>query len=437
MATIQRGTTKVANKLLSYAEKRAEERSGVDCPPEYAKSQFKATRELWGKTDGIQAHHVIQSFKPGEVTPEMANQIGQDLAREIAKGHEAVVYTHTDKDHIHNHIVINSVSYEDGRKYHAHGTEELYKIREVSDRLCEERGLSVVKEHSGETRYTLAEKALIEKGKDSWKDEIRQVIDHERSHSKTYEEFKSNLTEKYGIEVKERGKNITFTHPDNGMKVRGVKLGNSYEKETLKNEFERKIDERSAERGRTDSTYVGGNRSDENRDISRTRESSGSNRIETDISRLEEFSKYAMGQKRLSQESVRANDERNSERNEGNTNPVTRTLETNAAEKQRNPRTIDSSAGEQQRSNSKGSKSSSESLPEKRERNGQGIGSNHEVGTNQRTRKENGDKGKASTVRNHSRVERAGLNRSEPSMDGSNEVKKKDKSKDRGMDFDR
>ena len=73
MATIQRGTTKIANKLLSYAEKRAQERSGVDCPPEYAKSQFTATRELWGKTGGIQAHHIIQSFKPGEVTQELAN----------------------------------------------------------------------------------------------------------------------------------------------------------------------------------------------------------------------------------------------------------------------------------------------------------------------------------------------------------------------------
>ncbi|MFC6603987.1 relaxase/mobilization nuclease domain-containing protein [Ectobacillus funiculus] len=127
MATIQLSTTKVANRLLSYAEKRAQERSGLDCPAEYAKSQFKATRELWGKTEGIQAHHVIQSFKPGEVTPELANQIGQDLAREIAKGYEAVVYTHTDKEHIHNHIVINSVSFEDGKKYQAHGNRPLRK----------------------------------------------------------------------------------------------------------------------------------------------------------------------------------------------------------------------------------------------------------------------------------------------------------------------
>ncbi|WP_129732053.1 relaxase/mobilization nuclease domain-containing protein [Ectobacillus funiculus] len=248
MATIQRSNTKVANKLISYAERRAEVREGVNCPAEYAKSQMKATRELWGKNDGIQAHHIIQSFKPGEVTPEQANEIGQELAKEIAKGHEAVVYTHTDKDHVHNHIIINSVNYENGRKYNA-SKEELYRIREVSDRLCQERNLSVVKEYTGPTRYTLAEKSLLEKGKDSWKDEIRQVIDYERQYSKTYEDFKHNLTEKYGIEVKERGKNITFTHPDNGMKVRGSRLGNSYEKETLEYEFERQIEQRKDERG--------------------------------------------------------------------------------------------------------------------------------------------------------------------------------------------
>ena len=253
MATIQRSNTKVASRLINYAEKRAEVREGVDCPAEYAKAQMKATRELWGKTEGIQAHHIIQSFKPREVSPEMANEIGRDLAREVAKGHEAVVYTHTDKDHVHNHIVINSVNYENGSKYNA-SKESLYQIREANDRLCKERGLSVVQEKNAPTRYTLAEKALLEKGEISWKDELRQVIDLEKKDSKTYEEFKQNLTDKYGIEVKERGKNITFTHPDNGKKVRGSTLGNSYDKERLKGEFTREIESErkpSQERGNT------------------------------------------------------------------------------------------------------------------------------------------------------------------------------------------
>lgn len=250
MATIQRSNTKVANKLINYAEKRAEVREGVNCPAEYAKSQMKSTRELWGKTDGIQAHHVIQSFKPGEVTPEQANEIGQELAKEIAKGHEAVIYTHTDKDHTHNHIVINSVSYENGKKYHA-SKESLYQIREANDRLCKERGLSVVKEPYAKERSHMAEHGLAERGEMSWKQEIRSVIDQEKEHSTNFVEFKNRLQENYGIEVKERGKNITFTHPDNNRKVRGSTLGKDYEKETIKHELERKIErsKSSQERG--------------------------------------------------------------------------------------------------------------------------------------------------------------------------------------------
>lgn len=273
MATIQLGNTKVANKLISYAEKRAEEREGVDCPPEYAKAQFKATRELWGKTDGIQAHHVIQSFKPGEVSPEMANQIGQDLAREIAKGHETVIYTHTDKDHIHNHIVINAVSYEDGSKYQS-SKKDLYKIREQSDRLCLEKGLSIVNEPSAHIRYTLAEKSLLDKGKDSWKDEIRESIDHIKENAHSLDNLADQLKREFDIETKITNKNISFKHPDFERFVRGKKLGLAYEKETLANEFERKI-ERGQERrttdisssagyenGRTEATHEGDHRAE-------------------------------------------------------------------------------------------------------------------------------------------------------------------------------
>ena len=242
MATIQLGNTKIANKLISYAEKRAVERDGVDCVPEYAKSEFKATRELWNKTKGIQAHHVIQSFKPGEVTPKMANEIGLDLAKEIAKGYQAVVYTHADKDHIHNHIVINSVNPDNGKKYQLHGKEAIDRVRQASDELCREQGLSVVKELTSKVRYTLAEKGILERGKTSWKDELRQVIDHEMNHSKNFSEFKENLTEKYGIEVKERGKSISFKHPDSKKFVRGKTLGLDYERGTLENGFSGEVE---------------------------------------------------------------------------------------------------------------------------------------------------------------------------------------------------
>lgn len=241
MATIQLGNTKIASKLINYCEKKAVEREGINCSPEYAKSQFKTTRELWGKASGVQAHHVIQSFKPGEVTPQLANQIGKDLVKKIGKGHEAVIYTHADKEHIHNHIVINAVNHENGKKYQSKKS-DLYKIREVSDQLCKEKGLSIVKEPSAKNRYHRAEYGLAKRGIMSWKDEIREVINHEKQHSKTYEDFKRNLSEKYGIEVKERGKHISFKHPDYQKFVRGKTLGLDYERGTIENGFSRQIE---------------------------------------------------------------------------------------------------------------------------------------------------------------------------------------------------
>ncbi|MDH8823285.1 relaxase/mobilization nuclease domain-containing protein, partial [Staphylococcus warneri] len=117
MATTKLGNTKSASRAINYAEKRATEKSGLNCDVDYAKSAFKQTRALYGKEDGIQAHTIIQSFKPGEVTPEKCNQLGLELAEKIAPNHQVAVYTHTDKDHIHNHIVINSINLENGKKY--------------------------------------------------------------------------------------------------------------------------------------------------------------------------------------------------------------------------------------------------------------------------------------------------------------------------------
>lgn len=240
MATIKLGTTKADSRLINYAEKRAEQKQGINCPTEYARAQMKATRELWGKEDGIQAHHVIQSFKPEETTAEQANEIGKQLAEKIAPGHECVIYTHADKEHIHNHVVINSVNFETGHKYQAHGKKAIEDIRDASDQLCLEHDLSVVKEPSAEIRYTLAEQGLLEKGRDSWKDEIRQSIDLAKEHVTDLNSLKSHLEAKYGVEMKLRGKTISFKHPDRGRFVRANKLGLNYERGELERGFETK-----------------------------------------------------------------------------------------------------------------------------------------------------------------------------------------------------
>lgn len=255
MATIKLSTTKNANALLKYAEKRAEVSNSLDCDVDYVRNQFKATREIWGKSGGIQAHHVIQSFKPDEVDPQQANEIGLQLAEKMAKGHEVAVYTHTDKDHIHNHIVINAVNYEDGRKFHAHGQDAIDRFRDVSDELCKEHGLSVVEERSADVRYTLAEQSLLQEGESSWKDEIRTAIDSSKEQVTSFEDFQKRLKDQ-GVKATIRGKNITYEHLESNKKVRGTKLGLAYEKETILHGFERQVTRErettsSAERGVT------------------------------------------------------------------------------------------------------------------------------------------------------------------------------------------
>ncbi len=119
------------------------------CDLKDAAHQMRATKERYGKTDGIQAFHIIQSFAPGEITPELANELGIRFIREHLSDYEAVLGTHVDKGHIHNHIAINSVSFKTGKKYHSTAQSYYQQIRKISDRLCQEHGLSVVMETDG------------------------------------------------------------------------------------------------------------------------------------------------------------------------------------------------------------------------------------------------------------------------------------------------
>lgn len=242
MATTKLGNTKSASRAINYAEKRAEEKSGLNCDVDYAKSAFKQTRALYGKEDGIQAHTIIQSFKPGEVTPEQCNQLGLELAEKIAPNHQVAVYTHTDKDHIHNHIVINSINLETGKKYQSNKQQrELVKLQ--NDEICRKNGLSVPERDTAKLRYTQAESALLDKGKTSWKDELRENIEQAKAHTSNFKDFSEHLEQK-GISFKVRGKNVSYK-PENVNKwVRGKTLGQDYDKGALEYEFESKERER-------------------------------------------------------------------------------------------------------------------------------------------------------------------------------------------------
>ena len=240
MATIKLARSTSCSRCINYAEPRATVKSGLNCDVNYAKTQMKATRMIYGKDDKVQAHTLIQSFKPGEVTPEQANELGYQLARKVAEGHQVSIYTHTDKDHIHNHLVINSVNMDTGLKFQAHGQKAIQEVKDANDQICLEQGLTIPEEPAN-VRYTAAEKSLLEKGKSSWKDEIREAVDHAKARTRDFKDFSAFLNEK-GIDVKLRGKTITYTHLNVNKKVRAKKLGSDYEKETIFNGFERYIE---------------------------------------------------------------------------------------------------------------------------------------------------------------------------------------------------
>ncbi|MDO4852905.1 MAG: relaxase/mobilization nuclease domain-containing protein [Clostridia bacterium] len=120
--------------------------SCIGCERETAAKTWMETKRRYGKTDGIQAYHLIQSFRPDELTPELAHEIGNRFAEEYLDGYEVIVGTHTDRHHIHNHIIFNSVSDRDGTKYHSSRQTYFNEIRTLSDRLCREYGISTVDE---------------------------------------------------------------------------------------------------------------------------------------------------------------------------------------------------------------------------------------------------------------------------------------------------
>ena len=120
----------------------------LNCDPGRECRQMLDTKRAYGKEDGVMYYHIIQSFKPGEVTPEQALEIATEFAKEHLQGYETVIGVHVDKEHIHAHLVFNSVNADTGEKYHSNAQSYYQQIRATSDRLCREHGLSVIMEGS-------------------------------------------------------------------------------------------------------------------------------------------------------------------------------------------------------------------------------------------------------------------------------------------------
>ena len=142
------------DKLINYVgnKDKTEEKTLLTCllcDYEEAAHQMMDTKRRYGKTGGVQAYHIVQAFMPHEISPEDAHELGVRFTEEFLPGYEVVIGTHVDKDHIHNHIAFNSVSLETGIKYTNTYTDYYKGIRRVSDKLCAEKGLSVIMETGG------------------------------------------------------------------------------------------------------------------------------------------------------------------------------------------------------------------------------------------------------------------------------------------------
>ena len=208
--------------------------SSYGCASETAAREFEWTRKI-AEQKGMNpvriiARHVIQSFEIGEVTPELAHEIGKQFADEILGGkYEYVLTTHIDKDHVHNHLIFNAVDFVD---YHAYKSYKriYYDMREVSDRLCKENGLSVIppsqNKGMGYKEYTEAKRGT------SWKQKLKQTIDRLVITSKDYDDF-LRLMQEAGYEIKP-GKYISFRAEGQERFTRSKTIGENYTEERIK-----------------------------------------------------------------------------------------------------------------------------------------------------------------------------------------------------------
>ena len=236
-----------------------------NCTLQTAYDEFRNTKQLYNKTGGIQYYHFVQSHPKGyEISPEIALKIASEFADRAFKGFEYVVATHNDADHIHSHIILNSVSFEDGHKYHSNKF-TLRELRELSDEICMKYGVATLDKPDLKRRtngITTGEYRSAMK-QQSWKMDLMNTIDIVMRCAKSKEHFKKLMEQKgYGVRWEEEKKYITYTCP-NGMKCRDNRLHEDrYRKEKMQREFEIRRNEASLTGERRESArHLTGNNS--------------------------------------------------------------------------------------------------------------------------------------------------------------------------------
>ena len=208
--------------------------SSYACTLETAFADMRQTKERWHKLGGVQGYHLVQSFAAGEVTPELAHRIAKELADRVLGGrYEYVIGTHLNTGHIHSHIVWNSVSCVDGKKYRSNYKSYVTEIRAVSDKLCQKYRLSVIDtENSNHVAKPYAEWLAEKNNQPTWRTAIRQDVDEAIQQSLTWRQFLTVLDRK-GYEVR-MGRKYPVLHPPGKERfVRFKTLGKRYTPEAI------------------------------------------------------------------------------------------------------------------------------------------------------------------------------------------------------------
>ena len=211
---------------------------GVNCDGENAFREFMATKKVHDKANGVFFYHYAQSFSPTEkITPEQAHEIALEFAEKAWPGHEVLVATHCDKEHIHSHFVINSVGFESGMKLRQ-SPSTLKKLRKLSDEICIAHGLSVLQPYEGGGRSMSSREYRARLRGNSWKQRLANDIDKAMEYSGSKDEFiRSMSILGYHMTWTDERKYLTF-HCPNGKSCRDIRL---HDEKYLKDNIEREL----------------------------------------------------------------------------------------------------------------------------------------------------------------------------------------------------
>ncbi len=222
--------------------------TALNCSLPTAYQEFKNTREMYGKTDGVKYYHFVQSHPSGyKIEAALAHKIAVEFADRAFKGHEVVVATHTDADHIHSHFIFNAVNAETCLKYHSNKF-TLQDLRQLSDEICLKYGVTTLKSpelHKQSNGVTNGEYRVAMRG-ESWKMALSNTIDMVMKRAKSKKQFRFYMKQcGYDVKWEDNRKYITYTCP-NGRRCRDNKLHEAkYRKENMEYEFEIRRNERS------------------------------------------------------------------------------------------------------------------------------------------------------------------------------------------------